>query len=257
MALVDEKGRRIFLGGAIDPIGIASIAITTEPTNTQYAGNALDLTGLVITATKNDGTTEVVTNKVICNRDKWGGAVPTTVTFGYHEKACYWTVTPTAVVPASIAVKTAPTKTAYKYGETIDLAGCVIEVTYNDSHKEDKSSGFTCSPTTMGADTESITISYTEDEVTKTATQAVTLVAPDSASIETPAEKLTYTAGEEVDLTGLTLEITYDDESTAVVSSGFTASPTEVLADTTSITVTYTEGDVSVSTGYDITVTEG
>ena len=257
MALRDEKGRRFFLGGAIDPIGIASIAITTEPTNTQYAGNALDLTGLVITATKNDGTTEVVTNKVICNRDKWGGAVETVVTFGYHEKACYWTVTPTAVVPASIAVKTAPTKTAYKYGETIDLAGCVIEVTYNDSHKEDKSSGFTCSPTTMGADTESITISYTEGEVTKTATQAVTLVAPDSASIETPAEKLTYTAGEEVDLTGLTLEITYDDESTAVVSSGFTASPTEVLADTTSITVTYTEGDVSVSTGYDITVTEG
>lgn len=257
MALRDERGRRIFLGGAIDPIGIASIAITTEPTNTQYAGNALDLTGLVITATKNDGTTEVVTNKVICNRDKWGGAVETVVTFGYHEKACYWTVTPTAVVPASIAVKTAPTKTAYKYGETIDLAGCVIEVTYNDSHKEDKTSGFTCSPTTMGADTESITISYTEDEVTKTATQAVTLVVPDSASIETPAEKLTYTVGEEVDLTGLTLEITYDDESTAVVSSGFTASPTEVSADTTSITVTYTEGDVSVSTGYDITVTEG
>lgn len=257
MALRDEKGRRVFLGGAIDPIGIASIAITTEPTNTQYAGKALDLTGLVITATKNDGTTEVVTNKVICNRDKWGGAVPTTVTFGYHEKACYWTVTPTAVVPASIAVKTAPTKTAYKYGETIDLAGCVVEVTYNDSHKEDKSSGFTCSPTTMGADTESIIISYTEDEVTKTATQAVSLVVPDSASIETPAEKLTYTAGEEVDLTGLTLEITYDDESTAVVSSGFTASPTEVSADTTSITVTYTEGDVSVSTGYDITVTEG
>jgi uncharacterized lipoprotein YehR (DUF1307 family) len=257
MALRDEKGRRFFLGGAIDPIGIASIAITTEPTNTQYAGNALDLTGLVITATKNDGTTEVVTNKVICNRDKWGGAVPTTVTFGYHEKACYWTVTPTAVVPASIAVKTAPTKTAYKYGETIDLTGCVIEVTYNDSHKEDKTSGFTCSPTTMGADTSAITISYTEDEVTKTTTQAVTLIAPDSASIETPAEKLTYVAGEEVDLTGLTLEITYDDESTAVVSSGFTASPTEVSAETTSITVTYTEGDVSVSTGYDITVTEG
>lgn len=256
MALVDERGRR-FAWGAGDPNPVVSIAITTEPTNTQYAGKALDLTGLVITATKRDGTTEVVTSKAICNREVWGGAVSTTVTFGYHEKACYWTVTPTAVVPASIAVKTAPTKTAYKYGETIDLAGCVIEVTYNDGSKADKSSGFTCSPTTMGAETASITISYTESEVTKTATQAVTLVAPDSASIETPAEKLTYTAGEEVDLTGLTLEITYDDESTAVVSSGFTASPTEVSADTTSITVTYTEGDVSVSTGYDITVTEG
>lgn len=257
MALVDERGRRFTWGGGVDPNWVAKIEMTTQPTNTQYAGKALDLTGMVITATKRDGTTENVTSKVICNRDKWGKAVSTTVTFGYHEKACYWTVTPTAVVPASIAVKTAPTKTAYKYGETIDLAGCVIEVTYNDGSKADKTSGFTCSPTAMGADTASITISYTEGEVTKTATQSVTLVAPDSASIETPAEKLTYTAGEEVDLTGLTLEITYDDESTAVVSSGFTASPTEVSADTTSITVTYTEGDVSVSTGYDITVTEG
>lgn len=257
MALVDERGRRFTWGGGVDPNWVAKIEMTTQPTNTQYAGKALDLTGMVITATKRDGTTENVTNKVICNREVWGKAVSTTVTFGYHEKACYWTVTPTAVVPASIAVKTAPTKTAYKYGEDIDLAGCVIEVTYNDGSKADKTSGFTCSPTAMGADTASITISYTEGEVTKTATQSVTLVAPDSASIETPAEKLTYTAGEEVDLTGLTLEITYDDESTAVVSSGFTASPTEVSADTTSITVTYTEGDVSVSTGYDITVTEG
>lgn len=257
MALVDERGRRFTWGGGVDPNWVAKIEMTTQPTNTQYANNPLDLTGMVITATKRDGTTENVTNKVICNRDKWGNAVSTTVTFGYHEKACYWTVTPTAVVPSSISVKTAPTKTAYKYGETIDLTGCVIEVTYNDSHKEDKSSGFTCSPTTMGADTASITISYTEGEVTKTATQAVTLVAPDSASIKTPAEKLTYTAGEEVDLTGLVLEITYTDESTADVSEGITASPTEVAADTTSITVTYTEGDVSVSTGYDITVTEG
>ena len=256
MALRDERGRR-FTWGAGDPNPVVLIAITTEPTNTQYTGKALDLTGLVITATKRDGTTEVVTAKAICNREKWGSAVPTTVTFGYHEKACYWTVTPTAVVPASIAVKTAPTKTVYKYGEDIDLAGCVIEVTYNDGSKVDKSSGFTCSPTAMGADTESVTISYTEGETTVTTTQAVTLVAPDSLAVKTPAEKLTYVAGEDVNTTGLVLTVTYTDESTADIVSGFAVLPETVSADTTSITVTYTEGDVSVSTGYDITVTEG
>lgn len=256
MAIRDSRGR-IIIGGAIDPNWVASIAITTEPTNTQYAGNPLDLTGLVITATKKDGTTEVVTNKVICNREKWGKAVPTTVTFGYKEKACYWTVTPTAVVPTSATIKTAPTKVAYKYGEEIDLTGCVLEVTYNDSHKAEKgASALTVSPTTMGADTESITISYTEGETTVSATQAVTLIAPESASVKTPATKLTYTAGEDVDLAGLVLTITYTDESTADVSEGLVPTPEQVEADTTSITVTYTEGDVSVSTGYDITVTE-
>lgn len=260
MALVDERGRRFTWGGGVDPNWVAKIEMTTQPTNTQYAGNALDLTGMVITATKRDGTTENVTSKVICNRDKWGKAVSTTVTFGYHEKACYWTVTPTAVIPASMTVKTAPTKTAYKYGEDISLAGAVLEVTYNDSHKADvagTAEGVSVSPTTMGADTASVTITYTEGETSVTATQAVTLVEPDSAEIATPAEKLTYTAGEDVDLTGLTLTITYTDESTATVSTGITASPTTVSADTTSITVTYTEGGVSVSTGYDITVTEG
>ena len=132
----------------------------------------------------------------------------------------------------------------------------MIEATYNNGSKADKTTGFTASPTTMGADTEAITISYTEGGVTKTATQEVTLVEPESATIKTPADKLTYQANDELDMTGLTLEITYSDDSTAIVTEGFTGSPETILADTTEITVTYTEGDVSVTTGYDITVTE-
>ena len=58
MALVDERGRRFSWGGGVDPNWVAKIEITTAPTNTQYAGNDLYLTGLVITATKRDGTTE-------------------------------------------------------------------------------------------------------------------------------------------------------------------------------------------------------
>jgi len=177
MALVDERGRR-FAWGAGDPNPVVSIAITTEPTNTQYAGKALDLTGLVITATKRDGTTEVVTSKAICNREVWGGAVSTTVTFGYHEKACYWTVTPTAVVP-------------------------------------------------------------------------------ETAEITTPATKTTYVAGEDADLTGIEVEITYNDETTKTVGADeLEATPETITAETTEIIVTYTEGEVSVSTGFDITVTE-
>lgn len=259
MALRDEKGRRFFVGGGVDFNAVKSIAITTQPTNTQYAGNPLDLTGLVITATKNDGTTEVVTDRVICNREVWGGAVETVVTFGYKEKACYWTVTPTAVIPASMTVKTAPAKTAYKLGEDIDLTGAVLEVTYNDSHKADvagTSESVSVSPTTMGGDTESVTITYTEGLVSVTATQAVTLVEPESLAVKTPADKLSYAVDDTVDTTGLVLTVTYSDDSTADIPEGFTASPETITAETTEITVTYTEGNVSVNTGYDITVTE-
>ena len=332
-----NRRRRMVAGAVINPV--VSIAITTQPSNTQYANSPLDLTGMVIKATYRDGTEEDVTSKVICNRTSWGSAgVEQSATFGYNEKSCVLTVTPTAVTPTAVEVKTPPTKTAYKYGEEIDLAGCVLEVTYNNGSKADKTTGFTASPTTMGADTESITLTYTEGGVTLTTTQAVTLVAPasvtvktaptktayrygesislagcvlevtyddshkedvagtsdnvsvspttmgadtesvtitytegsnsvtttqavtlvepESATIKTPADKLTYQANDELDMTGLTLEITYSDDSTAIVTEGFEGSPETILADTTEITVTYTEGDVSVTTGYEITVTE-
>lgn len=176
MALRDERGRRIFIGGGVDFNAVKSIAITTQPTNTQYAGNPLDLTGLVITATKNDGTTEVVTNKVICNREVWGNAVETVVTFGYKEKACYWTVTPTAVVPESASVKTPATKLVYAVGDEVDLTGLVVEVTYNDGSKKDVGADeLTASPETISADTTEIDVSYTEGEVTVNTGYAITV----------------------------------------------------------------------------------
>lgn len=174
MALRDARGRLVIGGG--DPNPVVSIAITTEPTNTQYAGKPLDLTGLVITATRRDGTTEVVTDKAICNREVWGSAVSTTVTFGYHEKACYWTVTPTAVVPESASVKTPATKLVYAVGDEVDLTGLVVEVTYNDGSKKDVGADeLTASPETISADTTEIDVSYTEGEVTVNTGYAITV----------------------------------------------------------------------------------
>lgn len=58
---------------AVQPIGIkklASIAVTTPPTQTEYTvGDTLDLTGIVVTATFEDGTTSVVTNDCVFSPD--------------------------------------------------------------------------------------------------------------------------------------------------------------------------------------------
>lgn len=54
---------------AVQPIGIkelASIAVTTPPTQTEYfAGDELDLTGIVVTAQFDDGSTSIVTNDCV------------------------------------------------------------------------------------------------------------------------------------------------------------------------------------------------
>ena len=81
----------------------------------------------------------------------------------------------TPVTLTGISVKTAPTKVIYTEGESFDKTGMVIEATYSDSTKKDVTT-YTYTPT--GALTTSdttISISYTEDGVTKTCTQAITV----------------------------------------------------------------------------------
>ena len=84
------------------------------------------------------------------------------------------TVNP-ALVLSSIAVTTAPTKTTYNVGENFDPTGMVVTATYSDNSTE-AVTGYTYSPNgaLTTSDTE-ITISYTENNVTKTATQAITV----------------------------------------------------------------------------------
>ncbi|MPM01317.1 hypothetical protein SDC9_47557 [bioreactor metagenome] len=73
----------------------------------------------------------------------------------------------------SIAVTTQPTKTSYSVGETLDLSGMVITASYSDG-----STAQVTQYTTVPADgstldtagTITVTVSYTEDDVTRTTT---------------------------------------------------------------------------------------
>lgn len=80
-----------------------------------------------------------------------------------------------AVTVQDITITTAPAKITYTEGETFDQTGMVVTATYSDNSTATVT-GYTVSPSTAltTADT-TITISYTEDGVTKTATQAITV----------------------------------------------------------------------------------
>ena len=76
----------------------------------------------------------------------------------------------------------------------------------------------------------------------------------DSIAITTPPTKTEYTVGESFDSTGMTVEATYSDGSSAPVV-GYTVSPTGALTiSDTIVTVTYTEDGVTKTTKQTITV---
>lgn len=76
---------------------------------------------------------------------------------------------------SSIDITTQPTTTKYLVGETFSKTGAVVTATYDDSSTADVSSSATWAPTTgLTSGSNTITASYTEGGVTKTATTTVT-----------------------------------------------------------------------------------
>lgn len=78
-----------------------------------------------------------------------------------------------------ISITTAPTDTTYTAGESFDPTGMVVKAAYSDSTQATLNAGaYTYTPNgALTANDTTITVSYTEGGVTKTATQAITVTA--------------------------------------------------------------------------------
>lgn len=142
---------------------VESISVKTEPTTTTYAeGDKLDLSGLVLTVTYEGGSTEEIATGFTASPSN--GATLTTsdtkVTFTYNGKTCEQDISVLSLT--SISVTTPPTKTTYIEGESLDLAGVVIDGLYGSTvHRE--ISGWTASPAngaTLSTSDTKVTFTY-------------------------------------------------------------------------------------------------
>ena len=126
-----EVVRNIEVTIKVIPREVSSIAITTAPTNIRYyEGQEFDPTGMVIEVTYNDGGTAVIDNDYATKGVTFtpSGALQTTgteITVTYREKTATQAITVEADYITDITI-TAPNKTGYNYGESIDLTGATI-----------------------------------------------------------------------------------------------------------------------------------
>ena len=166
------------VGGGGGGIKLLSIAVTTPPTKTSYlSGESFNPAGMVVTATYSNGATLAATGYAVEPSGPLTDGM-TSVTIRYTEGGRSATATQgVTVIPKllSIAVTTPPTKTSYRYGETFNSSGMVVKATYTDGSTS-AVSGYTTTPTafaTLGA--QNVTVRYTENGVTATATTPVTV----------------------------------------------------------------------------------
>lgn len=247
-----------------------SIAVTTMPTKTQYdSGDQLDLTGIVVTATYNNGTTAVVTSSCTFNPDD--GDMLTgnskSVTVSYESLGQIVTTSfAISVTPALnyTRVITKPTKLAYAQGEILDLSGIVVRAYYDDGSSEIVTSDCVFSPAdgtvlnTVGD--QAVSVSFTDNgkTVTTSFNVQVAVLALTGISVTTMPARIGYIVGETLDFSGIIVSAIYNNGTTDSITSECTFSPAEgtTLSElgTKTVDIYYTEDGVTYTTSFSVDV---
>ena len=219
-------------GGGGKTIFPTGIEITSPPNKTTYnAGENINLTGIVVTATFSDGSTQDVTSE--CTFTPSSGTVvyenttKITANWTWEDTIAYTTNTAITVkrVLTGISITTAPAKTTYYKGDSLDLTGMVVTATFSSGATEVVTSGCSFSPTngsalsSYGAVT--VKVSYTENGVTKTATTPVTVTVKTVAFNDsaTDQEIIDMLDAHEQGIINITDYWTVNDTRTASISS--------------------------------------
>ena len=241
---------------------ISKVTIT-KPTKTEYNhGDQIDLTGGKITLTYTDGTTkeEPITSATITEKDGGapnmsptseeygsGNTVSKTLTFKYTTQNGV-----TGIVDYPITIKdyiksitmhTTPTKTKYNVNDTLDVTNGEIKIIKASGIAEIKElteemvSGFDSSKENTALP---LTVSYTENGITKTTTFTVSVEDPITSMVMKTTPKTEYKYGEPLDLsTGVITVVrpsgTEEKQITEEMVTGY--EPTKIGAQ--ELTITY------------------
>ena len=184
------------VGGGGGGVKLASIAITTPPAKTTYvSGETFSPAGMIVTATYSNGATLKATGYSF-SPDTALTDGTTSVTIEYTEGGVTKTAEQAITVVhrlTKIEITAQPTKKVYEYGDSFQSTGMVVKATYSDGATANVT-GYSCSPTLLSTvGTQTITVSYTENGVTKTATTSVTVNRKTISAVPSQSGTLTYT----------------------------------------------------------------
>ena len=169
---------------------------------------------------------------------------------------------------------TPPTKTTYNHGDSLDLTGGEINLTYEDGTSgtldinkatitESDGSPLNMSPASYDGTQKvdkTLKIEYSKDGQTGTVNYPITIINDiKSIAVHDPATKTTYNIGDTLDVTGLSILVTRAMGTTGVVTvtpdmvTGFDSSKENTNL---SLTISYTENGITKTTTYEVSVVD-
>lgn len=181
-------------GGGGGGMKLAGVSIVKPPDKLVYkSGESFDPSGMVVNAAYTNGAALEITGYTYSPQVLTDGVTAVTVSYaeGRTVKTAAQPVTVTPVL-AGLEVRVQPAKTAYRYLETFDPAGMEADAVYSDGARR-AVTGYTypaAAFAVLGA--QEVTLSYSEDGRTVTASVPVTVSAV-PLPVPTQAGALTYT----------------------------------------------------------------
>ena len=162
---------------------MTSVIITAYPAKTAYfVGDTLDYTGLAVTASYSDGTTQDVTAECVISPAEGTeitepGDIMIDVRYNGKSLGTFWVA---ALTLQSIVITSYPTKTTYSIGDALDYTGLAVTAHFSNGDEQDITADCTLSPVAGTEVTEVGTITVTVNYRDKAATfdmTAATIIA--------------------------------------------------------------------------------
>lgn len=247
------------------PKVLTSITATKTKTN-YYTDETFSTADVVVTAHYDDNTTANVTSNATIGTVDITSAGTKSLSISYSEGGVTKTASISIIAEVRPLVKTlssitaSVTNTSVNQGETYSPQGLSVTAYYSDDTNSDVTSSASVGTIdTSSAGNKTLTVSYTEDGVTKTYDITIEVVAPVVLSSITAVLTGTYTTENAIsDVTShITTTAHYSNGTTATVVGTYdTSGVTMSTAGTYSIGVSYTEGGITETTSVSLTVTD-
>ena len=199
----------------VNEVNLTGITVTPPSKTEYYEGDALDKTGLRVTASYSDGSFDDVTKQAELSGFDSSSAGKKNVKVTYGGKLVSFEVTVTEIKLTGITV-TPPERTEYYKGDSLITAGMTVTAAYSNGEKLDVTeqaelTGFD----SMNTGAQRVTVSYgaaaAEFDI------IVHDVVLESVSV-TPPDRTEYFTGDELDVSGMVLTAHYSNGTSAIVT---------------------------------------
>ena len=241
----------------IKVLKMTKLEVTKAPAKTTYkVGEKFDETGMVVTATYEDGSKQVITDYRILNGASLEvGQKKVTINYsdGDREIDTFQEIELLKRI-TKIEITKAPTKTTYKAGEKFDKAGMEVTATYEDGTTGVITDYKVANGEKLEGGQQQVLVHYTEDDREIEAIQKITVFKMTKLEVTKAPAKTTYKVGEKFDETGMVVTATYEDGSKQVITDYRILNGASLEVGQKNVTINYSDGDREVDTTQAITL---